>query len=80
EETGSLPFRRDKGLWFSDGTLVLVVEDIAFRVYKGILTQHSSVLQTLLSHPTSLATEGVAVERTRVDDTQDWRYLLRILV
>ncbi|KAH9925669.1 uncharacterized protein BXZ73DRAFT_103202 [Epithele typhae] len=46
---------RDADLWFEDGTLVLVVENTAFRVFKGLLTLHSPVFKAMLETHSSEA-------------------------
>ncbi|KAH9925666.1 uncharacterized protein BXZ73DRAFT_49945 [Epithele typhae] len=85
------PERRDAELWIEDGTLVLAVEDTAFRVYKGLLKIHSPVFKDMLALPTSLLPAGVTVGTTVVDgekctvvrlpdSAREWRYVLRVLV
>ncbi|RDX49019.1 hypothetical protein OH76DRAFT_1483508 [Lentinus brumalis] len=46
----SSPERDDK-LWFDDGTVVLVVQDTEFRVYRGLLEDQFPIFKNLLSLP-----------------------------
>ncbi|KAH9900671.1 hypothetical protein C8Q73DRAFT_675165 [Cubamyces lactineus] len=38
---------RDKDYWFEDGNIVLVARGISFKVYKGLLAEHSSVFRSM---------------------------------
>ena len=38
---------RDKDYWFEDGNLVLVSQGVAFKVYKGLLAEHSTVFRSM---------------------------------
>ena len=42
---------RDEEFWFQDGNVVLVARNIEFRVYKGILANHSPVFKDMFSLP-----------------------------
>ncbi|KAM5537259.1 hypothetical protein V8D89_008989 [Ganoderma adspersum] len=42
---------RDVQFWYEDGTVILVVYDIKFRVYKGVLVQHSLFFCDMFSLP-----------------------------
>ncbi|KAH9937895.1 uncharacterized protein BXZ73DRAFT_22834, partial [Epithele typhae] len=58
--------RKAKNLWFDDGNVVFLADDLAFRVYKGILSVISPVFQDMLSvpHPEDAKTvEGCPVVR-----------------
>ena len=46
----ALQFRQDEELWYEDGSIIIVTQDIAFKVYKGPLIQHSPV-NDMLSLP-----------------------------
>jgi len=48
---GTLPLTRAPDLWFEDGTIILQAETRLFRVYKGILSLHSSVFRDMFSFP-----------------------------
>ncbi|KAM5539652.1 hypothetical protein V8D89_006761 [Ganoderma adspersum] len=38
---------RDRDYWFEDGTLILVCQGVAFKVYKGLLAEHSTVFRSM---------------------------------
>ncbi len=38
---------RDKDYWFDDGNLILVSQNVSFRVYKGLLAEHSTVFRSM---------------------------------
>ena len=40
---------RDSALWLEDGNIVLIVQDVEFRVYAGLLIKHSVVFGDMLS-------------------------------
>ncbi|KAI0691723.1 hypothetical protein C8Q76DRAFT_634760 [Earliella scabrosa] len=40
---------RDAELWYDDGTVILVARGVEFRLYKGILAEHSLVFQDMFS-------------------------------
>lgn len=39
------PFVRDETYWFEDGNIVLLVRNAGFKVYKGLLAEHSAVFR-----------------------------------
>ncbi|RDX41315.1 hypothetical protein OH76DRAFT_1364818, partial [Lentinus brumalis] len=45
------PWIADSQVWFDDGNVILVAEEVAFRVYKGALAQFSNVFRALFSLP-----------------------------
>ncbi|KAJ7246387.1 hypothetical protein C8J57DRAFT_989782, partial [Mycena rebaudengoi] len=45
------PMVRSEDYWFADGTVILQVESTQFRLYKGILSQHSSVFHDMFCKP-----------------------------
>lgn len=49
-------FERHKGLWFEDGNIVLIAQDVGFRVYRGILARYSEVFRDMLEvgHPSDI--------------------------
>ena len=51
--SGPLPFVQHEraNIWFQDGSVILVTATHLFKVYRGILAQHSSVFQTIFSLP-----------------------------
>ncbi len=42
---------KSSDFWFSDGSIVLVVENNAFRVHESILSHHSGVFADMFSLP-----------------------------
>ncbi|KAH9892220.1 uncharacterized protein BXZ73DRAFT_85992 [Epithele typhae] len=49
----------DKDIHFEDGNVILAVEDVEFKLYRGILIKHSSVFADLLAAaPPSLSSTG----------------------
>ncbi|KAH9925682.1 uncharacterized protein BXZ73DRAFT_103210 [Epithele typhae] len=80
--------------WFNDGTLILIVEDVEFRVYHGILARHSPVFKDMLSSPgphqtlarppdfsdTTVVTEGGIPAVALEDSARDWWYVLGALM
>lgn len=49
DAVGTENVKQDEEFWFSDGTVILVAQDVEFRVYKGPLEDSSSVLKDLLA-------------------------------
>lgn len=43
--------KRDEEFWYSDGSVILVAQDVEFRVYKGLLAEHSPVFSDMFSLP-----------------------------
>lgn len=43
--------REDDEFWLEDGTIVLLAGQVKFRVYRGVLTEHSPVFVEMLSLP-----------------------------
>ena len=71
----------DLTVWFSDGTIVLVVEDEAFCVYGGMLAQSSAVFRDMLLVPQLDAAEtfeGRPLVRLH-DSKLDLTYFLKAL-
>ena len=74
--------KHDEELWLDDGNIILVAQDVGFRVYKGLLTKQSPVFQDLLGSKENRADEymdGVPVVRI-FDSPYDLRHLLRVLL
>ena len=73
---------RHAELWLEDGNIVLVAQNVGFRVYKGILTKQSPVFEDLFSAQETRADEtydGVPVVRL-FDSPVDVGHLLRVLL
>ena len=45
------PLRRNGMLWFEDGNVVLVAENVAVKVHRGVLARQSSVFKDMFSMP-----------------------------
>ena len=43
--------KKDGELWYEDGTIILVEGDTAFKVYRGLLSDHSAVFEDMFSFP-----------------------------
>ena len=75
----------DEEFWALDGTVILVAGKTKFRVYRGILTEHSTVFSEMfaLPQPESAASEvsspGCPVVELQ-DSEEDIRCLLRLLI
>ena len=78
---------KDTEYWFEDGTLLIVTQNIEFRVYKGLLTDRSVVLKELVSQSHTHQTLSIGDQQTVrcpvvcvTDSPQDMRHLLRALM
>ena len=70
---------RSTDFWYPDGSIVLIAERTAFKVYQGILAQNSAVLREMfkLTQPDAMEImDGCPVVRLS-DDAMDLTYLLR---
>ena len=77
-------FAKHPDLWFDDGNVVLVAENTAFRLYRGLLTRQSEIFRDMFLMPQSeaIATEtyeGCPVVRMTGDGAEEWVDVLRIL-
>ena len=45
------PSGRDEEFWFEDGTIILVAAGVEFKVYRGVLAEHSAVFADMFSLP-----------------------------
>ena len=43
--------RKDEDFWYEDGNITLATRDVDFRVFKGILAEHSPVFKDMFSLP-----------------------------
>ena len=66
--------------WFPDGNVILLVEDIAFKVHQGQLVRHSDVFRDMFSlpPPASETLDGIPWVQLH-DDPSDVLHLLRAL-
>nr|VWO98005.1 Methionyl-tRNA formyltransferase (EC [Ganoderma boninense] len=72
---------RDQDFWLQDGSVVLVAEKTAFKVYAGLLSAHSPVFSGLFSptnHPDETY-DGCPVVRMP-DSPEDFKWLLTHLI
>ena len=68
--------------WLEDGNIVLIAQNVGFRVYKGLLTKQSVVFKDLFSAGETCADETydeVPVVRL-FDSPVDLRHLFRVLL
>ncbi|KAI0683672.1 hypothetical protein C8T65DRAFT_722747 [Cerioporus squamosus] len=77
-----LSFKKDEEFWFEDGTITLIVRDVEFRVYKGLLMGQSEVFRDMFSLPQPEIGSEAQVSSTipviRLDDSPDaLRHVLR---
>ena len=74
--------RRHSEFWIKDGNLILVAKDVAFRVYRGLLAEQSTVFANMAeaaSEDFFKVFEGHPVVHLS-DSPQDLVHLLRILL
>ncbi|KAH9925695.1 uncharacterized protein BXZ73DRAFT_49926 [Epithele typhae] len=69
---------RDEEFWFEDGSIILLVQNVEFRIYKGLLTEHSSAFVDLFSLPQPPTHSSCPVVRMSGDSARDWRHILRL--
>ncbi|KAI0657090.1 hypothetical protein C8Q70DRAFT_1157923, partial [Cubamyces menziesii] len=78
----SAELKRDEEVWFPSGNIILVASDqVAFRVYQGILSRRSEVFRGLFELPPPPDTEkidGCPVVHLP-DDPLDLKYLLLVI-
>ncbi|KZT72350.1 hypothetical protein DAEQUDRAFT_705484 [Daedalea quercina L-15889] len=73
--------KRDDGIWFPDGNVILQAGGIAFHVYHGLLTLHSEALADMFSvlQPECVDTLDECPVIHLSDHPGDLRHLLRVL-
>ncbi|KAL1938146.1 hypothetical protein VTO73DRAFT_11975 [Trametes versicolor] len=52
--------KRDEEFWYEDGSIILVARDVEFRVFKGILAEHSPVFRDMFSLPQPPTTSSIS--------------------
>ena len=79
--------KRDEEFWFEDGTIILIVEDIEFRIYRGLLASQFPVFKDMLSLPQptlplSTCKDGTSpcAEVYLSDSARNWRAVLRLMM
>jgi len=73
-----IPEKNRGSPWFDDGNVILMSPDLAFKVYKGLLSQHSSVFRDMLE---TTATEiiGGCPAFQLADSTADLTSFLNVI-
>ncbi|RPD58554.1 hypothetical protein L226DRAFT_489919 [Lentinus tigrinus ALCF2SS1-7] len=71
--------KQDEEFWYEDGNIVLVVGDVKFRVFRGILADHSPVFREMFSlpQPPVEATCPCPVIHL-IDSPKEMRHILRV--
>lgn len=77
--------KRDVEFWYSDGNIILVARDVEFRVFKGILAEHSPVFRDMFSLPQPLPAKPSVASADDMcpvvhlsDSPEDLRHVLRV--
>ncbi|KAI0091069.1 hypothetical protein BDY19DRAFT_933534 [Irpex rosettiformis] len=74
---------RHPNLWFEDGNVILIAEDIGFRVYRGVLARQSEVFRDTFQIPQPAAVENdlqdCAIVRLSDDSAEEIAIVLNIL-
>ena len=76
--------KRDEEFWFADGTIVLMIQDIEFRLYRCLLKDRFPIFKDLFSlpQPASNDSEGQNSDSCPVvhlhDSARDWRNVFRL--
>ncbi|KAJ7246362.1 hypothetical protein C8J57DRAFT_1476047 [Mycena rebaudengoi] len=81
-ETSEQPIIRSTDHWFDDGNIILQIQSTQFRLYKGILSLHSSVFRDMFSiplPPDEPMIEGCPMVTLSGDTVQDWTHLLSVM-
>ncbi|EMD34217.1 hypothetical protein CERSUDRAFT_140580 [Gelatoporia subvermispora B] len=80
-DADSSSMKHSNEFWYLDGNVVLIAGEIAFRVFRGQLSQHSDIFRDLFEIPQSSSMEqldGCPVVRL-YDDPNDIIHILRAL-
>ena len=74
---------RDSDYWFDDGNLILVSRGVAFRIYKGLLGEHSAIFRSMFHIAQAVPAPEDLVEGCPVipldDSPDDLRELFRLI-
>ncbi|KAI1791600.1 hypothetical protein LXA43DRAFT_889084 [Ganoderma leucocontextum] len=74
---------RDSDYWFDDGNLILVSQGVSFRIYKGLLAEHSAVFHNMFHIGQAMPEEEDLVDGCPVvpldDSPNDLRELFRLI-
>lgn len=71
---------QDAEFWIADGTVILLAGNVMFRVYQGVLAEHSPVFAEMLSLPQPANVSVPCPVIKLYDNPEDWRHMLRLLV
>lgn len=76
-------FTRDEKYWFEDGNIILSARNVGFKVYKGLLAEHSAVFRGMFVVAQGAHTAGEQADGCPVvpldDSPDDLRELFRII-
>ena len=72
--------KEDTEYWFTDGSVIFVAQDVAFRVYGGLLAAHSTVFSHMLSIPQAQGTGQTPPIVSLSDSPADLRHLWRAIM
>ncbi|KAI9061913.1 hypothetical protein FKP32DRAFT_1575116 [Trametes sanguinea] len=75
------PLVRDEEFWYDDGTIILIARNVEFRIYKGILAEHSPVFKDMFSFPQPPSAPNTEPQCPVVhlsDSPEDLRHVLRV--
>ena len=64
-------FKHHDSLWFEDGNIVLLADNVAFKVHRGILVRHSDVFCDMFAIPQPPSAEQETFEGTARVTMQD---------
>ncbi|KAH9932308.1 uncharacterized protein B0H18DRAFT_1137503 [Fomitopsis serialis] len=84
-DCGSRPevsFTKDDKFWYLDGNIILLAQNIGFKVYKGLLAEQSEVFRDLFTLPQPSEAQSVEdCPTVHLSDTaQDLRALLSVMI
>ncbi|KAH9856172.1 hypothetical protein C2E23DRAFT_810383 [Lenzites betulinus] len=69
---------RDKEHWYEDGNIIIVAAHVEFRVYKGILADHSPIFKDMFALPQPADSQSTDVPEVHVsDEPEDLRHMLQ---
>ncbi|KAI0706739.1 hypothetical protein C8T65DRAFT_577143 [Cerioporus squamosus] len=70
--------KKDDEFWFDDGNLIVVAQDVEFRIYRGPLVKHSPVFRDMLTLPQPADASGLPCPVVQIPDhPTEFRHLLR---
>ncbi|PIL26304.1 hypothetical protein GSI_12060 [Ganoderma sinense ZZ0214-1] len=85
-ETTQNTRKRDDEFWFEDGNVILVAHDVEFRIYRGILADHSPFFRDMFSLPQPPDHEPPEADSATcplvhlADSPEDVRCILRVYI